>query len=61
MPSSEGFSPKLSHMTYSEIEKRMFDLKWELNSFGLTVLEYKEYKKLIKLRALHESNKRQAK
>ena len=48
-------------MTYSEIEKRMFDLKWELNSFGLTVLEYKEYKKLIKLRALHESNKRQAK
>tara|TARA_R100000951_G_scaffold112570_1_gene113081 strand:+ start:1232 stop:1630 length:399 start_codon:yes stop_codon:yes gene_type:complete len=44
-------------MTYSEIEKRMFDLKWELNSFGLTVLEYKEYKKLIKLRALHESNK----
>lgn len=44
-------------MTYSEIEKRMFDLKWELNSFGLTVLEHKEYKKLIKLRALHESNK----
>jgi len=45
-------------MTYSEIEKRMFDLRWKLNS---DVWDNKEYKKLIKLRALHESNKHQAK
>jgi len=44
-------------MTYAEIEKRMFDLKWEFNSLGLDVWDNKEYKRLIKLRALHESNK----
>ena len=44
-------------MTYAEIEKRMFDLKWKFNSLGLDVWNNKEYKKLIKLRALHESNK----